>query len=315
MVHSRTVLISGASSGIGQATAIHLAQKGWTVYAGTRYSTDAQRLNQTHSNIHAVQLDVTSKQDIAKTIEILSDAVEDHGLDGLINASGLGYPFISKQSLEFLLRYIAPTTTIPIEDFKYVFNVNIFGLLELSQAALPLLSKGDQKGRIVNIGSVAGVIHYPYCACYMASKHALESLNNSLRTELMPFGKPSFLHERLVSASGIKVSIIRSGARRTSIFDKAADYADSLIRIQNDEIHPISKQATTIVASHARKTGQEAKSLKGVIDVITQALTEARPKVHYYDCWETAFLATFLTWVPTYFLDKFYDRIYHCPRK
>lgn len=179
MVPSKAVLISGASSGIGEAGARSLAEKGWTVFAGVRSTKDAHRLDRSHSLIHPVQLDVTSQKDIEHTISTISDAVGDRGLSGLVNASGLGY--------------IAPAESIPLEDFKHIFDVNVFGLLALTQAALPLLRKGSQQGRVINVGSLAGLLTLPYASSYFATKHALEALTDALRLELRPLGKIHFV--------------------------------------------------------------------------------------------------------------------------
>ncbi|MCL5429070.1 MAG: SDR family NAD(P)-dependent oxidoreductase [Chloroflexi bacterium] len=165
-----SVLVTGASTGIGEACALYLAEREWRVFAGVRKVADATRLAVTSENIKPIRLDVTKPKEIAKAVAAIRELVGEDGLQGLVNNAGIAIA----GPLEFL----------PIRDLRRQFDVNLFGLVKLTQASLSLLRRGC--GRVVNISSIGGRATSPFLVPYSASKFALEAFTDGLRRELMP---------------------------------------------------------------------------------------------------------------------------------
>lgn len=193
------ILITGASTGIGEATALHLTGRGHRVFAGVRKEADGTRLEASApaGSLTPVHLDVTDEAGIADALEEVG-AVTGGRLDGVVNNAGIavGGP------LEFL----------PLDDFRKQLEVNVTGLLAVTQAALPLIRRGH--GRVVLIGSMSGRVAVPMTGAYSASKFAVEALADALRMELRPWKLP--------------VSLIQPGAITTPIWDKGREQAASM---------------------------------------------------------------------------------------
>ena len=136
-----SVLITGTSTGIGAACATHLAGRGWTVYAGVRRDEDADRLRaQQAGDVRPVLLDVANRDHMWRVVDEISNDVGEHGLQGLVNNAGVGVG--------------GPVEYLKEDDWRWVFEVNFFAVVALTQAAIPLLRTG--RGRIVHIGSIGG---------------------------------------------------------------------------------------------------------------------------------------------------------------
>jgi NAD(P)-dependent dehydrogenase (short-subunit alcohol dehydrogenase family) len=156
----RTALVTGASSGIGAACAVHLAAAGWRVFAGVRNEGDAPRAAE------EVLLDVTDDKQIAAA------AVRIGELDALVNNAGIAIAM----PLEF----------ISLDELRRQLEVNVVGQVAVTQAFLPQLRRS--RGRVVFVGSIAGRSALPFLGPYAASKHALEAIADTLRVEVKPFG-------------------------------------------------------------------------------------------------------------------------------
>jgi NAD(P)-dependent dehydrogenase (short-subunit alcohol dehydrogenase family) len=178
----KTVLVTGASSGIGKACAARLARKGWRVLAGVRREGDAP------AGTEEILLDVTD----ADQIRGAADRVDE--LHGLVNNAGIAVA----GPLEFL----------PVDQFRHQLEVNVTGQVAVTQALLPALRRG--RGRIVFMGSIAGKSALPFLAAYAASKHALEAVADSLRIELAPWG----IDVTIVEPGSIKTPIWTRSADR-----------------------------------------------------------------------------------------------------
>lgn len=190
---SSTVLISGANSGMGSATALLLAENGYIVYAGARSSDGLAAIKsaaaERNLSIVPVPLDV---QDDASVNAAVKTAVEQSGrLDALVNNAGYGL--------------VASVEDGTDEEFIRQFDVNVFGVLRMIRAALPVM-RAARRGTIVNIGSFLGQIGLPLLTHYNASKYAVEGITDSLRLELSPFG--------------IRVHTVAPGLFRTSFVNK-----------------------------------------------------------------------------------------------
>jgi NAD(P)-dependent dehydrogenase (short-subunit alcohol dehydrogenase family) len=188
---TRTALITGASSGIGQACAVQLVSSGWRVLAGVR------RAGEAPDGTEEVLLDVTA----ADQIRAAADLVDQ--LDGLVNNAGIAIA--------------APVEFVSPEELRHQLEVNLVGQVAVTQAFLPALRRA--KGRIVFMGSIAGRSALPFLSPYAASKHALEAVADSLRLELRPFG----IHVSIVEPGSIKTAIWARSAQRADELIAASD--------------------------------------------------------------------------------------------
>ena len=183
-----TVLVTGASSGIGKATAAVLADAGMRVFAGVRrFSNDRPGVR-----IQEILLDVTSPESIASAVAEIQALTDGEGLGALVNNAGIGV--------------ISPAEFTSTERMRQVFEVNVFGLLAVTRAFLPLVHKSC--GAIVNIGSIGGMITMPFGVALCASKHSVEAVSDALRMELR--------------ASGIRVSLIQPASINSGAAEKLA---------------------------------------------------------------------------------------------
>jgi NAD(P)-dependent dehydrogenase (short-subunit alcohol dehydrogenase family) len=166
---TKSVLVTGASTGIGRSITEHLAAKGYLVYAGARKQADLDALN-TIKNVKALKLDVTVQQDIDAAVDTITKA--GHGLDGLVNNAGVAT--------------VAPIVETPKEEFDLVMNVNVYGPYLVTKAFAPLIVAS--KGRITTIGSISGILASRDLTAYAMSKHAIEAFTDSLAAQMAPLG-------------------------------------------------------------------------------------------------------------------------------
>jgi NAD(P)-dependent dehydrogenase (short-subunit alcohol dehydrogenase family) len=241
------ILITGASTGIGQACAIHFAQLGYDVLAGVRKPADGEAF-QAHSlpNITPVLLDVTRPESIDGALA----AAGREPLAGLVNNAGIAV--------------VGPLELVPIEEWRRQFEVNVIGLVAVTQACLPLLRRG--RGRIVNIGSIAGRSALPGSAAYDASKFAIEAITDALRIELDPWG--------------ISVSVIEPGAVATPIWQKTLGAVDDLSRQAAPESYALYAGLMARVRKEA-ETPRNPVAAGEVVKAVTHAMMARRPKTRY----------------------------------
>lgn len=187
-------LVTGASTGIGQSIALKLAQEGMTVFATVRKESDADHLQSLHDNLEPLIMDVTDLAQIEAAAEVVKDQLGNTPLSVLVNNAGVAVP--------------GPVEKLPMDELRWQFDVNVFGVVDVTQAFLPLMKQGSV---IVNISSVAGRSTQPFLGAYSASKHALEALSDALRREL------------LLTHTGIDVVVIQPGSIKTPIWDKAKE--------------------------------------------------------------------------------------------
>lgn len=180
----KAILVTGASTGLGRAIAETLASKGYFVYAGARKEKDLKALDAIE-NIRSVRLDVTVQSEIDAAVQTVID--ENRGLYAVVNNAGVGL--------------MAPLIELNEKDLDFIFDVNVYGPYRITRAFAPLLIKS--KGRVINIGSIAGVQTRTFYGPYSMSKHALEAFTDTLAVELAKFD--------------IKVSIIDPGGFRSEI--------------------------------------------------------------------------------------------------
>lgn len=244
------VVITGASTGIGEACAKRLAQAGFHVFAGVRKVNDGAALQQAVGDrLTPLLLDVTDAAQIATAMDTVATALGKHGLVGLVNNAGiaLGGP------LEFL----------PMPELHRQMEVNVYGALAVTQAFLPLLRRAT--GRIVNMSSISGLAASPFLGPYAASKHALEALSDALRMELRPWG--------------IQVVLVEPGNIATPIWQKGLTLADQLL----DQLPPQAQAYYGPIFPFMRDMLAQSRGTPAdaVAKVVEQALTVQRPKARY----------------------------------
>jgi NAD(P)-dependent dehydrogenase (short-subunit alcohol dehydrogenase family) len=248
MAERKAVLVTGASSGIGEVTVRELLRRGFRVYAGVRSSADAARLATSGPRCSPLQLDVTDPASIAAAAATVREA---GGIYGLVNNAGIAVA--------------APLEYLPLDDLRRQFEVNVVGALALTQALLPLLRRS--LGRIVNVGSIAGRAPLPIAGPYSASKAALASLTASLRLELSPFD--------------VLVSYVEPGAHRTPIWERsrrdAARLRGRLPPLARDYYGAAIDAMDALTSAAERRAGDPLR----VADAIAHALESAHPRARY----------------------------------
>jgi NAD(P)-dependent dehydrogenase (short-subunit alcohol dehydrogenase family) len=266
------VVITGASTGIGRASALELDSRGFRVFAGVRREQDAQDLRTERSSLEPLHIDVTDESSIAAARETVAAEVGDAGLAGLVNNAGIAVP--------------GPIEHLPIDELRRQLDVNLVGQIAVTQAFLPLVRKA--RGRIVNIGSIGGRVALPMMGPYAASKHAMEGFTDSLRRELRPFG--------------IEVCIVRPGPIATEIWERGTATADELLAQSPEAEQDYGPQIAAARTFAAQRT-REAVPASTVAEVVAQALTARRPRTRYLVGPRTRVLATMRAVLPDRWMD------------
>jgi NAD(P)-dependent dehydrogenase (short-subunit alcohol dehydrogenase family) len=247
-----SVVVTGTSTGIGAATALHLAESGFHVFAGVRRDADGDDL-QAHApeRVTPLIIDVTDQATIKAAVARITDVVGDRGLAGVVNNAGIGVP--------------APIEFQPMTDFREQLEVNLFGPVAVIQAFMPLIRRAG--GRIVNVGSIGGMLVLPLNGAYSASKFGLRAISDALRLELRQWN--------------IHVSLIEVAPVKTAIFGKSFAALDALettlgepgFELYEDQISAIRKAVEDAAAS--------ADSPLVIAEAIHHALTSDKPKTKY----------------------------------
>ena len=238
-------LVTGGSSGIGEATARRLHELGWTVYAAARRADRMAGL--AGLGIHTLALDVTDEASTAAAVDQIIGA--QGRIDVLINDAGYG----SYGALE----------DVPLSEARYQFEVNVFGLARLTQLVLPQMRR-QHRGRIINVSSIGGRIHEPLGDWYHATKFAVEGLSDSLRAELRPFG--------------IDVVVIQPGAVRT---EWGAIAAQNLRRMSAATAYRQQAEYVAAVLDSTSGPSSLASPPEAIANVIARAATARRPRTRY----------------------------------
>lgn len=272
----RSVLITGASTGIGRATALHMDAAGWRVLAGVRSERDASSLAASASGrLLPLTLDITSPEQIAAAAERVSAEVGAAGLDGLVNNAGITIPF--------------PLEAIPLEDFRRLIAVNLTGQFAVTQAMLAQLRVA--KGRIVFVSSVSSRRAIPMLAGYTASKAGLNAVADGFRQELRPWR--------------IGVSIIEPGAIETPIWDRGEREFETAM--EHSPIEAESMYGDLIAAFRAIIDRSRKRRIppEKVVSSISHALTAGRPRARYLIGLDAKSQALALRFMPDRLLDFF----------
>lgn len=250
MSDMKNLLITGASTGIGEACAIRFDRLGWKVYAGVRRAADGEALKQQAGpNLTPVILDVTDDAHIEAFAKQI--AADSGRLDGLVNNAGVG----RGGPLEFL----------ELSEWREQMEINVFGQIAVTKALLPFIRSAT--GRVVFIGSIGGRLGSPLMGPYNASKFAIEGIGHALRQELAP--------------KGVHVSVIEPGAIKTKIWEKAED---TMARLRA-ELPPIAleeyAEALDTFAKGLEMNARNGAPAEAVAKVVEHALTAGRPRTRY----------------------------------
>jgi len=250
--NDKAVVITGASTGIGAACAWHLDRLGFTVFAGVRRIEDGEAVKaQASGRLQPILLDVTDAGSIEQARRQITGQVGPRGLAGLVNNAGIAVA--------------GPLEAVPIADLRRQFEVNVIGQVAVTQALLPLLRTG--RGRIVNMGSIAGRAAMPVMGPYSASKFALEALTDALRLEVQQWG--------------IQVSIVEPGAIATPIWTKSGAKAEELETVTSEELKRLYAGVIAGVRARVAEAAARAIPAEAVSDAVVHALTAAVPKTRY----------------------------------
>lgn len=241
----RSVVVTGASSGIGRACVRWLDRSGWAVFATVRTEEDAAMLaEEGSSRLRPLLLDVTDEEAIRRAAAAVEEAVGG-GLDGLVNNAGMAVP--------------GPLAFLPVEALRRQLEVNVTGQLAVTQALLPLLRRA--RGRLVFVGSIGGRNVLPFAGAYCASKFALEAITDALRMEL--------------KADGIAVSLLEPGGIATPIWSKAvaADLPPEAVARYGPSLDAMQEAVA--------RTATQGLPPETVARVVHRALTARRPRTRY----------------------------------
>jgi len=251
-----TALVTGASTGIGQATALRLARAGWTVLAGVRDDAAGSRVaaeaaERGGATVEPIALDVTDARQIADAASLLAsrDGSGPGRLDALVNNAGIGVG--------------GPLELIPIDDVRRQLDVNVVGQVAVTQAMLPALRAA--RGRIVFVSSVGGRVAMAFTAPYAASKHAIEAIGDALRVELR--------------TSGVQVALVEPGSVATPIWDKGrAEAKDFEVP---DELRQQYGHIPEAIDRMLRSTGERGVPPEHVAETIERAVRARRMRARY----------------------------------
>jgi NAD(P)-dependent dehydrogenase (short-subunit alcohol dehydrogenase family) len=283
MIARQHALVTGASTGIGRATALALVAEGFHVFATVRREEDGDALAAgTYGLLTPLVMDVTRPEDIALALERVRAKVGGHGLDLLVNNAGIGV--------------FEPLELVPIERFRAQLAVNVTAQLAVTQAFLPLLRRAG--GRIVMMGSVAGRITLPFAGAPAASKRAVQALAEALRQELAPWRLPVILVEpaRIKSEAVDKLAVdARSAPRRFGAAGRAL-YGGAFAQM----------------TARAVRLAEHGSSPERVAEVIVRAATSYRPRARYLVGRHAALLAA-LALFPAALLDALLRRRFALP--
>lgn len=265
-----TILITGATAGIGRHTALALARAGHRVFAAGRRENALQSLEKealtsggAGHRLVGIVLDVTKADSIAAAKKLIDEETDGYGVDAVVNNAGYGM--------------LGPLEVIDDAALRAQFDTNVFGLMAVTRAFIPKMRE-RRFGRVVNVSSMGGRMTFPLMGAYNATKYAVESLSDALRNELHPFG--------------IGVVLVEPGYIRTEFADVAMKNIDVP---ESSPFAPIVAHADEMFALFDR-TGVGPEH---VARAIRKGLESKRPSARYVAPWRTYMALWFFTFMPT----------------
>jgi NAD(P)-dependent dehydrogenase (short-subunit alcohol dehydrogenase family) len=266
------VVVTGASSGIGAASARELARRGFHVIAGVRRDRDADALRA--DGIEPVILDITQPDHIERLTSRLDDESPAGALRALVNNAAI--------------QINAPVETLPLSEWRRQFEVNLFGHIAVTQALLPALLR--HSGRVVNISSVGGRVAMATYGPYAGTKFALEAVSDSLRRELAP--------------QGVRVVVVEPGAVRTEMSDRVIAATNRVAAAMSPEQH--DRYGSLIRAINAQSAAHTPRgaSADDAAQVIAKAVTAGKPRTRYTIGRDAALITRMSRLLPDRMLDR-----------
>lgn len=273
----RSALVTGASTGIGRATALRLDASGWRVFAGFRDPADGESLRAEGSErIVPVQLDVTEPEQIAAAAARIEEESEG-GLHGLVNNAGVAIP--------------GPLETIPLDDFRRQLEVNLVAYVAMTQALLPQIRRAE--GRVVFLSSIGGRIAFPFGGPYHASKFGTEAIGDVFRQELRPWG--------------LRVSIVEPGSIDTPIWERGQrEAAEIEVKAPNTDL--LYGSAIEKFRKVIQDTAERGIPPEKVARAIAHALESSRPRTRYLVGLDAKVQARLKPLIPTPLFDRIVAR-------
>jgi short-subunit dehydrogenase len=270
-----TVLVTGATAGIGRYLAVDLAGRGHRVFATGRDEKALEALRAEAPGVETVRLDVTDEASIEQARSRILELTSGNGLDALINNAGYGLPGAVEE--------------LSIGDLRAQLETNVIGLVAVTRAFVPRMRE-RRSGRIINVGSVAGRVTFPLFGAYHASKYAVEALSDALRNELAPFG----LH----------VSIIEPGPIRSEFLGRSKQAFEKYRRPDSPYLRAYDAAEAYKDRINAKAPGPEC-----VARAVRHALESRRPRARYVMPFASRVLVRFFPLLPTRVADFFVRRL------
>ena len=267
---SKAVLVTGCSTGIGRATAEHLAARGWTVYATARRLETIAGL----AGCKTLALDVCDEASMRSAVETVERAEGAVGV--LVNNAGYGQEGAFEET--------------PMSEVRRQFETNVFGLIRLTQLVLPGMRR-QRWGRVVNLSSMGGRLTLPGGAFYHATKYAVEALSDALRFEVKPFG--------------VDVVVVEPGPIRTQFGDTAIAAVQRVSQADSAYAEFNRVLAQRIKEAYEGPMGRFALPPESVARVIETAITADRPRTRYVVTFAARFLMALRRWLPDRAFDGF----------
>ncbi|MDG0815414.1 SDR family oxidoreductase [Bdellovibrio svalbardensis] len=271
------IIITGASSGIGHELTANFLKRGYFVWGGVRNPETLANLKQQYpQTLEVLKLDVTSNADIESAFQKISQV----GVASLslVNNAGLALG--------------GPIEAIDLDEWRKLFDVNVFGLLRMTQVFLPLLRK--TKGRVINIGSISGRMSSPFLAPYTSSKYAVRAITDSLRRELRTLG--------------VKVVLIEPGPIKTDIWDKSIQSSRKLEAKISPELHRVYGEALENLVLAVEDVAKNAVPISFVTEKVVRAVELENPYPYYLVGKGIHLQALVLRLMPVRWLDAIFAR-------
>ncbi len=282
---SRAVLVTGASSGMGKACALRLSEAGFTVFAAVRKEPDARAMaDRGSSRLRPILLDVTDESTVARAVATVRDEVGAAGLSGLVNNAGVAVT--------------GPLELVPIRELRRQYEINVIGQVAVIQAFLPLIRAA--RGRIINVGSVGARFALPFGGPLNSSKAALESISDSLRMELRPWG----IHVVLVSPGSI-----RTAAEEKLVADSEATVRGFSPEGQARYAAPYRAFVRSLLALESHGVGPEVMA-----ETVHRAMVARTPRRRYPVGPKSRLLPFLFTALPAGAADAVRLRLFHVYR-
>uniref|UniRef100_A0A8C4SF39 Dehydrogenase/reductase (SDR family) member 9 n=2 Tax=Erpetoichthys calabaricus TaxID=27687 RepID=A0A8C4SF39_ERPCA len=290
-ISNKYVFITGCDSGFGNLLAKHLDQLGFRVFAGCFTEKGEDELKKTTSEkLVTVHLDVTKSESIQRAIELVKTQVGQAGLWGLVNNAAVGIP-------------VGPCDWLNVQEFRSMFDVNFFGLVEVTLGFVPLIKKA--KGRIVNMSSMCARVSTP-AAPYCATKSAVESFTDSLRKNMAYFGikvsciEPGFFKTSIITSELFKSNLEQLWERQTEELkeDYGRNYLEKVVKNVGKQIDNYSDP-----------------DLMKVVSCMEHAVSAEHPWTRYAPGWDARFFWIPLSYMPTVIIDYVFSRTMITPAK